>query len=142
MFLARLENQCWAKTWLGSYLKIRAGPKLGLGPPTRCGDSGTSPGMRSLGSCRHYLLSFLETHKISSGQRGRHYFGNFPEMRRKTCRKKFRNGAQKKVPESAGLVGGPKPSFGPALIFKSGPKHPKWSEMGPESSVWPENRSP
>ena len=29
---------------------------------------------------------------------------NFLEMRRKTCRKKFRNGAQKKVPESAGLV--------------------------------------
>ena len=33
------------------------------------------------------------------------FSSHFLEMRRKTCRKKFRNGAQKKVPESAGLVG-------------------------------------
>ena len=32
--------------------------------------------------------------------------------------------------------------FGPDLIFKSGPKHQKWPEMGPESTVRPENRSP
>ena len=36
---------------------------------------------------------------------------------------------------------GPKPSFGPALIFESGQKHQKWSEMGPESTVRAENRS-
>ena len=29
----------------------------------------------------------------------------------------------------------------PDLIFKSGPKHPKWAKMGPESTVWVENRS-
>ena len=79
------------------------------------------PEMPSLGFCRHYFVKFLEMRKIMLGQRGRHYFGNFLEMRRKTCRKKFRNGAQKKVPESAGLVGGPGPSLGPALTLKSGP---------------------
>ena len=42
--------------------------------------------------------------KILCGQRGRHYFLNFLDMRRNTRRKKFRNGAQKKVPESVGLV--------------------------------------
>ena len=42
----------------------------------------------------------------SSGQRGRHYFLNFLEMRGKTCRKKFRNGAQKK---SSGIC---KPGWG------------------------------
>ena len=31
--------------------------------------------------------------------------------------------------------------FGPDLIFKSGQKHQKWSEMGPESTVWPETWS-
>ena len=35
----------------------------------------------------------------------------------------------------------PKPSFGPALIVKSGPKHQKWSEIGAESTVRAENRS-
>ena len=64
-----------------------------------------SPGMPSLGLSRRNLWHFLETPQISSGQRGRHYLRNFLEMRRKTCRKKFRNGAQKKVPETAGLVG-------------------------------------
>ena len=63
------------------------------------------PGMPSLGFCQHYLLDFLEMPQISSGQRGRHYLSNFLEMRQISCRKKFRNGAQKKVPESAGLVG-------------------------------------
>ena len=31
--------------------------------------------------------------------------------------------------------------FGPDLIFKSGQKHQKWSEMGPESTVWAETWS-
>ena len=90
---------------------------------------------------RHNFMHFLEMPKKSSGQRGRHYFLNFLEMRRKMCRKKFRNGTQKKVPESAGLVGGPRSSFGPDLIFKSDQNHQKWPEMGPESTVWAENRS-
>ena len=79
------------------------------------------PGMPSLGFCQRNFKHFLEMQKIMLGQLGRHYFLNFLEMRRTTCRKKFRNGAQKKVPESAGLVGGPKPSFSLALIFKSDP---------------------
>ena len=32
--------------------------------------------------------------------------------------------------------------FGPDLIFKLDQKHQKWPEMGPESTVRPENRSP
>ena len=75
-------------------------------------------------------------------------FRNFLEMRRKTCRNKFRNGAQKKVPESAGLAGTSRPrlaSPGHVLvqtkIAKSGPKHQKWPEMGPESTVRVDHRS-
>ena len=41
MFLPRLENQGWTKTWLGPDFKVRAGPRLGPGPPTRPADSGT-----------------------------------------------------------------------------------------------------
>ena len=187
MFLPRLDNNCsffivalfvnkrWTKTWLGLDFEVRAGPRLGPGPPTRPADSGTfclgrilelfsasfSPHFQEIAKIMSTLLTrrnfgyFLEMPKISSGQRGRHYWRNFLEMRRTTCRKKFRNGAQKKVRESAGLVGGswakpwpspdlkvgPKPSFGPALIFKSEQKHPKWSEMDPESTVRAENRS-
>ena len=85
MFLARLGNQVWAK--------------LCLEPPTRGPKTPARPAF-----CRHYLLNFLEMQQISSGQRGRHYLRNFLDMRRKTCTKRFRNGAQKKVPESAGLV--------------------------------------
>ena len=62
-------------------------------------------------------------------------------MRRTTCRKQFQNGAQKKVPESAGLVRGFRAKFGPDLIFKSGQKHQKLSEMSPESTVWAETWS-
>ena len=82
-----------------------------------------SPGMPSLGSCRHYLLSFLEMQQVSSGQRGRHYLRNLLDMRRKMCRRKFWKGAQKTVPESAGLFGGSGQCFGPDLTFKSGEKH-------------------
>ena len=39
------------------------------------------------------------------GSAGSTLFVAFLEMRRTTCRKKLRNGAQKKVPESEGLVG-------------------------------------
>ena len=31
----RLENQGWAKTWLGPDFKVRAGPRLGPGPPSQ-----------------------------------------------------------------------------------------------------------
>ena len=41
MFLPRPENQGWTKTWLGPDFKVRAGPRLGPGPPTRPADSGT-----------------------------------------------------------------------------------------------------
>ena len=107
MFLARLENQVWAK--------------LGPEPPTRPADSGTfflAP-FRNYSSgrlSRHNFMHFLELRKIMSGQQGRHCFSQFLEMRRKTFRKKFRNGAQKKVPESAGLVGG-----SGSLVGGSGP---------------------
>ena len=70
-----------------------------------------SPGMPSLGLSLHIFNHFLETPTITYGQLGRHYFWHFLEMRRTSCRKKFRNGAQKKVPESAGLVGGSGPSL-------------------------------
>ena len=64
-----------------------------------------APGIASLFFCQHDFLNFLEMQQIMLGQLGRHYFLNFLEMRRNICREKFRNGAQKKVPESAGLVG-------------------------------------
>ena len=87
MFLAQLGNQVWAKTWRGPDLKIRTEPKLGLEPPTRPADSRTCfSEMPSLGLSLHNFMNFLD-------------------MRRATSRKKFRNGAQRKVSESAGLVG-------------------------------------
>ena len=56
--------------------------------------------------CLKISYMFLEIREITLGQLGRHYFSHFQEMRRKACRtKQIRNGAQKKVPESAGLVG-------------------------------------
>ena len=90
MFLARLENQVWAKTWPGT------------------------PNQAS-----RFWNFFL---------------GPIPELF-------SASGAQKKVPESGGLAGGFGPSFGPDLIFKSGQKHQKWFEMGPESTVRLENWS-
>ena len=62
-------------------------------------------------------------------------------MRRKTCRTKFRNGAQKKRSGIWRLGWGFWAKTGPDLIFKSGQKHQKWSEMGPESIVWLETLS-
>ena len=59
----------------------------------------------------------------------------FPGNATKNYQKKFRNGAHKKVPESAGLVGGSGPSFGQDLIFKLGPNHENLSKMGLESTV-------
>ena len=50
-------------------------------------------------------------------------------------------GPEKKVPESAGLVGGSGSSFGPDLIFKPGQNHQKWPELDPESTVWAETWS-
>ena len=56
---------------------------------------------------QHYSLHFQELHeiKVMLGQLGRLYFLNFLEMRQNTCRKQFWYGAQRKVLESAGLVG-------------------------------------
>ena len=70
-------------------------------------------------------------------------FVAFPGNVTKNLQKKVPEwGPDKKVPESAGLVGGSGPSFGPDLIFKSGQEHNIWPEMDPESMVRPENRSP
>ena len=116
----------WSMVWNVDY-------RTASSSPTRPADSGTfsPPGMPSLGFCRHYLLSFLE-------------------MRRKTCRK-VPERAQKKVPESAGLVGGSGPlveGSGPSLAqtssFSSRAKNvknvPKWVQnrwfglkLGPEA---------
>ena len=66
--LARPENQGWAKTWLVAHLKIRARPKLGLGPPTRPADSGSffwAPFRNFFLHVfrRHFLLNLLEISK-------------------------------------------------------------------------------
>ena len=61
-------------------------------------------------------FAIMEMQQIMLGQLGRHYLLNFLEMRRQTCRQKFRNGAQKKVPKPPGLVG----VLGP-LVEGSGP---------------------
>ena len=60
--------------------------------------------MPSLGLSLHIFMYFLETRKNNLGRLGRRYFLRFLEMRRKTCRKTFRGGAQKQGLESAGLV--------------------------------------
>ena len=100
----------------------------------------SSPARLGLGSCRHYLLNFLEMLQISSGKRGRHYLSNFLEMRHISCRKKFRNGAQKKVPESAGLAGRSRPrlaSPGHVLAQTRFPSRAKNIKNGPK---WVQNR--
>ena len=94
-----------------------------------------SPGMPSLAFCRHNLLNFLEMPQISSGQRGRHYLSNFQEMRQILCRKKFRNGAQKKVLESAGLAGSSRPrlaSLGHVLAETRFPSRAQNIKNGPK----------
>ena len=77
--------------------------------------------MPSLGFGLHIFIPFLVLCEITwvSGPDITYAFaGSSAE----NVQNKFRNGAQKKVPESAGLVGGPRPSFGLDLIFKPGPK--------------------
>ena len=86
------------------------------------------PGMPSLAFCRHYLLSFLEMSQISLGQRGRHYLSNFLEMRQISCRKKFQNGAQKKVPETAGLAGSSGPRLGSPGDALAQTRLPSWGQ--------------
>ena len=66
---------------------------------------------------------------------------HFLEMRRTTCGTKSGMGPRKKFLNLEAWLGGSGPSFGPDLIFKSGQKHQKWFEMGPESTVWPETWS-
>ena len=74
-----------------------------------------------------FLAHFLEMPKIMSTQLTLRYFTAFQEMSEflsaQTQTWHSWHGAQKKVPESAGLVRGSGSSFGPDLIFKSGPKH-------------------
>ena len=96
--------------------------------------------MPSLGSRRYYLLSFLEMQQISSGQRGRHYLRNFVEMRRTTCRKKFQNGAQKKVSESAGLVGTSRPRLGSPGHTLAQTRFPSRAQNIKNGPKWVQNR--
>ena len=83
------------------------------------------------------LLHFQETmQQISSGQWGRHYLRNFLAMPRKTCRKKFRNGAQKKFRNLQAWLGGPglvlplQAMFWPRPDFQAGPKTSKMIQNG------------
>ena len=76
MFLAQLENQFWAKTW--------------------------PPGMLSLGFVLHSFNTF-PGHAAKT--LGRHYFTHLPVLQQNMFKNKFRNGAQKKVYESACSVG-------------------------------------
>ena len=63
----------------------------------------------------------------------RHISGKCGEqLLEKSCRMEPR----KKVLESAGLVGGSGPCFGPDMIFKWGQNH---QQVGPESRIRPEN---
>ena len=78
--------------------------------------------------------------QISSGQRGRHYLRNFLEMRRKTCRKKFRNGAQKKVPESAGLAGTSRPRLESPGHVLAQTRFPSWAQKIKNGPKWVQNR--
>ena len=96
--------------------------------------------MPSLAFCRHYFLNFLEISQISSGQRGRRNFRNFLEMRRKTCRKKFRNGAQKKVPETAGLAGRSRPRLGSPSHALAQTRFPSRATNIKNEPKWVQNR--
>ena len=71
---------------------------------------------------------------------GRHYFSNFLEMRRTTCRKKFRNGAQKKVPESAGLAGRSRPRLGSPSHVLAQTRFPSRAQNIKNGPKWVQNR--
>ena len=105
MFWAQLENQVWAK--LGPEPQTRAqeppnqarrfqnffwGPILELFSVRFSSHVQEIPQIMSTLPTRRNLQHFQEMHQIMSAQT-------------QTCRKKFRNGAPKKVPESASLVG-------------------------------------
>ena len=193
MFLARLENQVWAK--LGPEPPTRGPepqqvPGLFLGPIPELFSARFSthfqeiPQIMSTPLTRRNLMHFQELQQIMSTKTQTWHswrsqecqvwvFGfpgnasNFVGSAGSTLFEEFPGNAanfvQKKVPEwgpekSSGIGRpgwgswakpwpspdfkvGPKPSFGPALIFKSGQKHQKCYEMGPESTVWTENRS-
>ena len=89
-----------------------------------------------------YFQAFPGNAKNNVGSAGSTLFFQFPGN--------ATNNLQKEVPEwgpeessgISGLVGGSGPGFDPGLIFKSGPKHQIWPDMGLESTVWPDNRSP
>ena len=65
---------------------------------------------------------------------------NFLEMRRKTCRKKFRNGAQKKVPESAGLAGRSRHRLGSPSHTLAQTRFPSRAQNIKNGPKWVQNR--
>ena len=99
MFWARLENQVWAKAWPPTPNQACRFRNFFLGP---------IPELFSASFSSH----FLEIGKIMSTQLTLHYFSHFQEMlenmsaQTQTWHSRLRIGAQKKVPESASLVGG------------------------------------
>ena len=74
------------------------------------------------------------------GRRGRHYLSNFLEMPRISCRKKFRNGAQKKVPESAGLAGRSGPRLGSPSHVLAQTRFPSRAKNIKNGPKWVQNR--
>ena len=157
MLLPRLENQCWAKTWLGPDFQVRAGPRLGPGPPTRPADSGAFLWAPFRNFFLHVFRCMSRKFFARNAKSGflSTLFWQFPGNATKHVQKKVPEwgpekssgigrpgwGSWAKPWPSPDLKVEPKPSFGPALIFKSGQKHQKWSEMDPESTVRAENRS-
>ena len=140
MFWARLGNLVWVKTWL-------AEPRRGLDLPARPADFGTFSGPHSgtFQECQVwllvdiiYLLNCLEMQQISSGQRGRPYLRL--EMRQKACRKNLRNGARKKVPESAGLPGRSRPRLASPSHVLAETRFPSWAQNIKNGPKWVQNR--
>ena len=97
MFWARLENQVWVKSWPGTPNQACSFRNFFLGPIPELVSASCSPHFQE--------IQFPGTVKNGVGSAGSTLFFEFPGNAAKTCRTKFRNGAQKKVPESAGLVG-------------------------------------
>ena len=122
-------------------MKIRSRPRLGPDPQPGLQIPELFSGPHSGTFFCTFFTAFPGNAKNSVGSAGSTLFFAFPGN--------AANHLQKKVPEwgpekSSGTCRpgwGFRAKFGPALIFKSGQKHQTWPEMGPESTVWPENRS-
>ncbi len=78
----------------GPGFKIRSVPKLGPEPPNQACSFGL-----------HMFTQNREMREVTLGQPTQHYFTHFPAPLQETCKRHIRNGAKKKVLESAGLVG-------------------------------------